>query len=45
MNEAIIDAAVMWEEYDNKNDGGMPVLECPECERESFIYVKVENSA
>ena len=43
LNEAIIDAAVLWAEYYKKHDGGMPILECPHCTRDTFIYSKKKS--
>ena len=41
INEAIIDAAIGWAEYDGEYyEGFMPILECPDCAKETLEYVR-----
>jgi hypothetical protein len=41
VNEAIIDVGVFMAEYDGSyHEGFMPVLGCPNCNRETMEYVK-----
>lgn len=41
INEAIIDAAIWWAKYDGEYyEGFMPILECPNCTKETLEYVR-----
>ena len=41
INEAIIDATIGWAEYDGEYyEGFMPILECPDCAKETLEYVR-----